>query len=406
MKKKETEHFHELLIIGAGASGLMAAISAAHQGVDVALLEHTDKIGKKLLITGNGRCNLTNQVQRLEYYRSHNTQIAWQIVNKFTKEDTIALFQGLGLLTRERNGGIYPWSNQAVSVLKVLKSEIFRLGVTIYYRTVPVTIYQDKRGLFCCETEDGCRYNSKKLVLASGSKAAAKTGSDGSGYVLAHTLGHSIYPPLPALVPLTAEGLSFRKLTGVRAEGKITLYANDRILASDVGELQLTEYGISGIPAFQVSRYAAEALYQKNKVMAELDFCPSLTEQVLGDLIEIQVKKGIRIREVLIGILHEKLADEFCSITEKRNLVRQIKHCLITITGTKEYEYCQVCSGGVPLTEIEPNTMESKIIKGLYFAGELLDVDGACGGYNLQWAWTSGHLAGISAAERIKGENT
>ncbi len=405
MKKKETEHFHELLIIGAGASGLMAAIRAARQGVDVALLEHTDKIGRKLLITGNGRCNLTNQIQRPEYYRSHHCQTAWQIVSKFTKDDTIAFFQELGLLLRERSGGIYPWSNQAASVLRVLKSELYYLGIPIYYRAEPIKLYKDKkRGCFCCETE-GARYFGKKLILAAGSKAAEKTGSDGSGYALAHMLGHSIYPPLPALVPLIAKEPYFRRLAGVRAEGKITLYGNGREMASDIGELQITEYGISGIPAFQVSRYAAEALYEKKHVTAELDFCPCLTVQELEYRIEKQKKKGIRTREALIGILNEKLADELHTRTENRKeLAERIKCFPATITGTKGFDFCQVCAGGVPLTEIDPETMESKREKGLYLAGELLDVDGACGGYNLQWAWASGHLAGASAAAGIKGE--
>ncbi len=402
MKRKETEHFHDLLIVGAGASGLMAAISAARQGVKVALLEHTDKIGRKLLITGNGRCNLTNQIQRPEYYRSHHGQIAWQVISNFTEDDTIAFFQDLGLVIRERNGGIYPWSNQAASVLRVLKSELFHLGITVYYRAEPVKLYRDeKRACFCCETRNEC-YLGKALILAAGSQAAEKTGSDGSGYMLARMFGHSIYPPLPALVPLMAKESCFHRLSGVRAEGRITLYADGKELASDVGELQLTEYGISGIPAFQVSRYASEALYQKRYVTAELDFCPNLTVQELEDLIERQTQKGIRTREVLIGILNEKLADEFHSITEnEKELARRIKCFSSTITGTKGFDHCQVCAGGVPLTEIDPSTMESKKTKGLYLAGELLDVDGACGGYNLQWAWASGYLAGKRVAEKI-----
>lgn len=407
---KKREIYHKLLVIGAGASGMMAAIQAARAGIDTAILEHTDKIGKKLLMTGNGRCNLTNLEQRADCYRSRDCKTAWQILHSFTERDTIDFFRGLGLLTRERDGYVYPWSNQAASVLRVLKGELYRLHVPVYYRSETERLYKDtKSGKFFCVTGDSC-FKSDRLILAAGSKAAAKTGSDGSGYALAGMLGHSCYPVLPALVQLTAKEGCFQRLAGVRAEGKATVYVGGRKMAEDTGELQLTAEGISGIPVFQVSRFASEGLYRKDKVRAELDFCPCLSERELYGFLDGRIGGGARVKEVLCGILNEKLAQEIVAMIdhsmegtdfmprEGERLVGLIKRFPVMVTGTKGFESCQVCMGGVPLSELCPSTMESAITKGLYLAGELLDVDGICGGYNLQWAWTSGYLAGRSAA--------
>ena len=184
MRKEEIRH--ELLIIGGGAAGLMAAITAARAGADVAIAEHTDKIGKKLLVTGNGRCNLTNLHQTPQCYRSGDADVAWSVVSAFTQKDTISFFKELGLLTRDREGYVYPYSNQAGSLLRVLKTELFRLHIPVYYRTQIQNIYKEN-GKFVCETEEK-NYIAGKLILATGSKAAPKTGSDGSGYALAKEL--------------------------------------------------------------------------------------------------------------------------------------------------------------------------------------------------------------------------
>lgn len=406
MKKEEIQH--ELLVIGGGAAGMMAAISAARAGADTAILEHTDKIGKKLLMTGNGRCNLTNYFQRPDCYRSSDPERAWKVLRSFTERETTDFFQEIGLLTREKAGYVYPYSNQASSVLRVLKAEMYRLHIPVYYRTELIGIQKIKTGFVCNTTNKN--YRSKRLILAAGSKAAAKTGSDGSGYELARKLGHSVLPVLPALVQLTAEEDCFKRLSGIRTEGRITLYIDGKKTAQDTGELQLTEYGISGIPVFQVSRYAAEGILCKSKVSAELDFCPVLSETELEAWIEKQ--KPRKSREILSGIVNDKLAEvlaELSELPEKRTELLQIRHLVrlvkrfpVTVTGTKGFEQCQVCMGGVPLSEIDPATMESVLTEGLYLAGEILDVDGICGGYNLQWAWTSGHLAGASAGNEIR----
>lgn len=409
MSKEEIRH--ELFVIGGGASGMMAAITAAYSGIDTAILEHTDKIGKKLLATGNGRCNLTNLVQRPDCYRSENVQEAWKVIAAFSEKDTVQFFENAGLLTRERGGYVYPYSNQAASLLRCMKSELYRLHIPVYYRT-ELTQISKQQDSFVCETEKK-RYCGKKLIMATGSKAAPATGSDGSGYELAKAFGHRINTVLPALVQLKAEERCFKGLAGIRSEATVHLFCDGEQKACDTGELQLTEYGISGIPVFQVSRYAAEGLERGCRVMAELDFCPMLSECELMNWISAKAGLGIRIRELLMGILNDKLSEflvEDMRLTEKsgldkavlEKLICRIKHFTVTITGTRGFEHCQVCMGGVPLSEIDTDSMESRLVKGLYFAGELLDVDGICGGYNLQWAWASGHLAGKSAAGCIR----
>lgn len=399
MRREEIRH--ELLIIGGGAAGLMAAITAARAGADVAILEHTDKIGKKLLVTGNGRCNLTNLYQMPQCYRSGDSDAVWSIVSAFTQKDTIAFFDELGLLTRDRGGYVYPYSNQAGSLLRVLKTELFRLHIPVYYRA-QIQRIRKENDHFRCETEEK-RYYADKLILATGSKAAPKTGSDGSGYALAKELGHTVTEIYPALVQLLAKEKCFRKLAGIRADAGVKLYVDEKIVSEDMGEVQLTEYGISGIPVFQISRYAAEGLATGKKVKVQIDFCPALEERKLTEWIEKKLHDGIRIREILCGILNEKLAEYFAeSVASDESLgeiIQNIKCFPVTITGTKDFEQCQVCMGGVPLSEIDAESMESRLVKGLYFAGELLDVDGICGGYNLQWAWSSGHLAGQKAVQ-------
>ncbi len=397
---RKEEIRHELLIIGGGAAGLMAAIAAARAGADAAIVEHTDKIGKKLLVTGNGRCNLTNLHQTPRCYRSGDADAAWSVVSAFTQKDTISFFEELGLLTRDREGYVYPYSNQAGSLLRVLKTELFRLHIPVYYRTQIQNI-RKKNGQFVCETEEK-KYIAGKLILATGSKAAPKTGSDGSGYALAKELGHTVTEIYPALVQLLAKEKCFKNLAGVRADAGVKLYVDEKLAAEDIGELQLTEYGISGIPVFQISRYASEGLATGKKIKVEIDFCPALKQQELKEWIEKRLQMGIRMREVLCGILNEKLAEYFAEgYGKQRELAQSIKHFKVTITGTKDFEQCQVCMGGVSLSEIDADSMQSRLTEGLYFAGELLDVDGICGGYNLQWAWSSGHLAGIRAAQAV-----
>lgn len=399
-------------VIGGGAAGMMAAITAAREGVKVTILEHKDRIGKKILSTGNGRCNFTNTYQTPACYRSDNRDFAWNIIQKFNVEKTISFFKELGIYPKDRNGYLYPYSDQAAAILEVLQIEIAKLNICVMTEINVLDIQPVKRGIRV--TTDKKTITVDSVILACGSKAAPVTGSDGSGYQLAKLLGHRIVPVLPALVQLRCAEKFYKSISGVRVQGTVEIYADDISLASDTGEIQLTNYGISGIPIFQVSRYAAKAIYQKQSVTAVLNFMPDMNkDEFLSFLQErITLCPHKTLDEFFIGIFPKKLCELWIRLSrlpkemrvsdlsgeQLEKLVLLIQHLRTHITETNAFEQAQICCGGVDTTEINPDTLESNYVQGIYFAGELLDVDGICGGYNLQWAWSSGFVAGREAA--------
>ena len=404
-----------VIVIGGGASGMTAAIFAARQGAAVTLLEHMDRVGTKILSTGNGKCNLTNRRMDASCYRSNAPGFPMEVLGRFGEPETEVFFEELGIVLKDRNGYLYPASGQASSVLDALREELSRLGVTIVTECGEAEVAAPgsgkggnqewtvlcKKGRFC----------SDALILAAGSKAAPSTGSDGSGYDLAKRLGHRIIRPLPALVQLRCREKFFKQISGVRADACVSIWADGERLAYDQGELQLTDYGISGIPVFQVSRFASVALSRGAQVKAEIDFYPELDRKELGRFLrERRQLLGDRNADsFLTGWFNKKLALLFLrlagispdrnvsSLTETQlsELGRRIKQFETEIAETNPFANAQICCGGVDVREVNPHTMESKKRKGLYLAGELLDVDGICGGYNLQWAWSTGALAGI-----------
>lgn len=412
-----------VIVIGGGASGMTAAIYAARAGAAVTILEHTDRIGKKILSTGNGRCNMTNLHQSVHCYRSSQPDFPMAVLKQFSTEQTLDFFKELGILTKSKDGYLYPNSEQASAVLDVLCMEIGHLGIEVVCGCHIQSVKKLKGGQgFQLHTSLG-NFQAACVVLAAGSKAAPVTGSDGSGYELAKQLGHSIIPPLPALVQLRCKENHYKQLAGIRTEVKLSLLADQRVAASETGELQLTDYGISGIPTFQISRYASEALSQKKTVVAEIDFLPHQsfkeTEEFFRDRARHMGHKTCE--EWMVGILNKKLSVVLLKLagisrdqpvsgmdSEKwQTLLKQIKEYKTVITATNSFEQAQVCCGGVDTREIEPDTMESRQVRGLYLAGELLDVDGICGGYNLQWAWSSGAVAGTYAGgKQIEKEGT
>ena len=399
-------------VIGGGAAGMMAAITAAREGVKVTILEHKDRIGKKILSTGNGRCNFTNTYQTPACYRSDNRDFAWNIIQKFNVEKTISFFKELGIYPKDRNGYLYPYSDQAAAILEVLQIEIAKLDICVMTEINVLDIQSVKRGIRV--TTDKKTITVDSVILACGSKAAPVTGSDGSGYQLAKLLGHRIVPVLPALVQLRCAEKFYKSISGVRVQGTVEIYADGISLASDTGEIQLTNYGISGIPVFQVSRYAAKAIYQKQSVTAVLNFMPDMNkDEFLSFLQErITLCPHKTLDEFFTGIFPKKLCELWIRLSrlpkemrvsdlsgeQLEKLVLLIQHLRTHITETNAFEQAQICCGGVDTTEINPDTLESNYVPGIYFAGELLDVDGICGGYNLQWAWSSGFVAGKEAA--------
>ena len=395
-------------IVGGGAAGMMAAIIAAREGAAVTVLEHNEKTGKKILATGNGRCNLTNLYQDASCYHSQERNLAWEVLEQFDVQKTIRFFSELGIYTKNKNGGLYPSSMQASSVQELLEMEARYQKVKIKCRehVTGIQVLQEAaKPVFQVKTETWI-YEADAVILACGSKASAIEGADGSGYTLAKSLGLKVIKPLPALVPLKGKGTYFTKWAGTRVEGKVILKAGAQILDTAEGELQLTDYGISGIPVFQLSSQTARLLDSGVPVSVELDFLPDFDEKGLEEFLKRRENACPykTQRELLTGLLPKKLADVLAEgKTDRKTLVQRIKRFAVEIKGTKAFDMAQVCSGGVSLTEINPKTMECRKIPGIYLAGELLDTDGICGGYNLQWAWSSGACAGYAASKR-KGE--
>ncbi|MDD3252305.1 MAG: NAD(P)/FAD-dependent oxidoreductase [Lachnospiraceae bacterium] len=402
----------QLIIIGGGASGLMAGITAAREGAEVTILEHMERVGKKILSTGNGRCNMTNLSLRAEHYRCTQKQFPMKVLDRFSVWDTLAFFDEIGIVTKNKNGYIYPNSEQASAVLDTLRMEAERLGIAIRLSCQVKSIRKKGRQEFFVDTDQGMVCGNR-LILATGSKAAPVTGSDGSGYDLAKRLGHTVITPLPALVQLRCEGNYYKQLAGIRCEAVIKLLCDGRTLAADQGEVQLTDYGISGIPTFQVSRFASVALAEGKAVTAELDFLPSKS---MEDTRLFLKKRAAAMPErmagdFLVGVLNRKLAGVLLKLSgialdqpvrdiakpSLEKLTMKLKQFQTRVIATNSFEQAQVCCGGVDTREIRPETMESRVVPGLYLVGELLDVDGVCGGYNLQWAWSTGAVAGRSA---------
>ena len=405
---------NKIIVIGGGASGMVAAISAARRGSEVIIIEHMERVGRKILSTGNGKCNYTNRRQGLRCYRGENPAFVLPVLEQFGVEETIAFFKELGVFPRERDGYFYPASGQASSVLDVLRMELRRLQIEIHTDCAITSVQRTKHG-FDVRTTQGA-FRAHQCIFACGGRAFPKSGSDGSAYPYIEKLGHTLIEMVPALVPMKAKQSFFKSVAGIRADARICLYRNGKQIAKDRGEIQLTQTGVSGIPAFQVSRYAARALAKKEKVRAELDFAPDLSEEELAAELTARfaAHNGKSLEESLIGFFPTKLILLFLKenrlpLQEKAewmlngrisSFARYIKHVTIDVTETEGFDRAQSSAGGVDTKEINPKTLESYLVQGLFFAGEVIDIDGMCGGYNLQWAWSSGYVAGMHAADR------
>ncbi|MGE5557247.1 MAG: NAD(P)/FAD-dependent oxidoreductase [Bacillota bacterium] len=404
-----------ILIIGGGAAGLTAAIMAARQGADVTVLERMDRVGKKILATGNGRCNLTNVNCDPSKYHGMDAGFTGIPLQIFGAEKTVGFFEELGISCRTEDGGkVYPYSNQASAVLDVLRYELKRLGVKVRCTAEVGGIFPVAGG-FSVMLKTGEKVAGHKIILAAGGKASPQLGSNGSGFRLAQELGHSVIKAFPALVQLRLDAPFLKGLDGIKFDGKAAIFDREKILREEEGEILLTDYGISGPPILQLSRVASERLSDKESVWLKLDVFPGFTRKDLADILDkkIRLDPDKTVEFSLIGLLNKRLIPvvlkeagierrKSCrevTFAETANLMKILKGWRLTISGTQSWAQAQVTAGGVSVKEIDPVTLESKLIAGLYFAGEIIDVDGDCGGYNLQWAWSTGYIAGISAAE-------
>lgn len=398
----------KVIVVGGGASGLISAIYSAKAGNEVTILEKNSSCGKKLLVTGNGRCNYFNEDQNLSHFHtSGNIEISEIISEKMTKE-ILDFFDSIGVIPKIKNGYYYPMSNQAISISNALVLQAQLLNVDIKNNINVINIIKTENNFRVITDYE--EYLCDKVILATGSKAAPKTGSDGFGYRILNNLEHTIVKPLPALVQVKSNDKITKEWDGVRTDALCKLYIDGECIKKEAGEIMLTDYGLSGICIFNLSGYVAKAMEVNKKVNIKINFLPNIkTNNYLEWLNEFNDKVSQRtISELLDNLLNYKLVNALLkktkierdvrwkelSITEKDNIIKILTECDILITSTNSFDKAQVCSGGLDLTEIDLTTMESKIIPNLFIAGELLDVDGDCGGYNLTWAWASGILAG------------
>ena len=406
----------KLVIVGGGASGLIAAIAAARaakKGTDITLLEGGAKPGRKILSTGNGHCTLTNEKALPMAYYNDNTVVLDDLMARFSYRDVLDFFAELGVPAVSRDGYYYPKNKEASSIRDALVSEVQRLGVRVFNNTKVVKAERNRDCFVFTDTE-GREYRGDRAIIAAGGMAFPKSGSDGSGYNLAMDLGHSIIQPLPGLVALTAEENWVKNLAGVRLDGTVTLMIDGIRRRSQQGEIQLTDYGISGIPIFQLSGDAVDALSQNKKTAILLNFWDNKTETDILFALKMRCKArpDWETGELLRGIVPNKCIATLLnlskielhtpckdiSVSSLTKLAKNLSQLTFTINGAKDFDSAQVTRGGVPLEEVDRN-LQSKITPGLYFAGEILNVDGPCGGYNLQWAWTSGHEAGEASVK-------
>ena len=380
----------KIIIIGSGASGLAAGISLLRCGYDVTILERNNISGKKLLLTGAGRCNFFNSDQNIVHYHSNDKDILAKIItsdNIHLVEDFIT---SLGIIPKVKDGYYYPFANQAYNMKELLERTYLDLGGKIKYNYLVEKI-EKKNSVFLINDNISC----DKLILATGSKAYKMTGSDGIGYQLAKKFNHHIVKVLPSLTSLITREKT--NLKGVRVDAKVTLYEDRVKVREELGQVQFTDYGLSGICIFNLSYYAVKGLNKNKKEVITIDLMPFM------DKVSFKNKK---VYDLLLGFLPNKMIDyilktldiskdiyyEDLSNDKKQELTKILKEMEFNITSYKEFDFSQVCSGGVSLREINPLTMESIFVKNLYIIGELLDVNGDCGGYNLTFAFLSGIL--------------
>lgn len=412
--------YHELIVLGGGASGLMAATAAKDFGLDVAIIEGTDRVGKKILTTGNGRCNITNSLISFPFLNYHSTNDGFycKVLNAFSVEDTKAFFLNIGLpiveLTKGRN---YPQSLQASSVVDIFRLSLEDRAVPIYNSFKVHTIKKQKnKYVLYTKDQSVAPISCSKLIIATGGKSAVATGSDGSGYILAEKLGHSLVRQSPAIVQLKLAHPSLKALSGIKFDGFAEVVSNGVSLRKEFGEILFTNYGISGPPILQISREAARRSQLGEDVKVIVDLSPDKSQEDIESFLEghFAMIGHRKVIDSLIGVINKKLIPIILKEAgiqdlqkpcydltwkEKNKLYKLFKYWEFKCTDGNGFSAAQVTVGGIDTTDINPETLESKLNKNLYFCGEILDVDGDCGGFNLQWAWSSGFVAALSCSK-------
>lgn len=407
-----------VIIIGGGAAGMIAAIAARRNGASVTILERNPRVGKKILATGNGRCNLTNTDIDISRYHGKHPEFIYGAFASFDYYKTIEFFEELGITHRVEDGGkVFPLSGQASSVLDVLRYELEELNVEVICDAYVTEISRKK--VFEVVLKDDRVFKADRVILAAGGKASPDLGSNGSGFALAQKMGHKIIEPFPALVQLKLSSRFLKQIQGIKFDGSAQIIVNDKEVRSESGEILFTEYGISGPPILQLSRKAGEYLDKGKKVYIRVVIIDHLSDNELMEMLSKRFSLGAKksLSFNFVGFLNKKLVPVILkeagiddinkpsgSVTEgeRDRIVKLLRDWRFEVTGTNPWSSAQVTAGGIDVSEINSKTMESKIVSGLYFAGEIIDIDGDCGGFNLQWAWSSGFLAGESASKAVE----
>ncbi len=413
-----------VIVIGGGAAGMMAAVAAAEEGAKVSLLEQNEKTGKKIFITGKGRCNLTNACEQESFFENivSNGKFLYSAFSKMDNYAVMKFFEDAGCpLKKERGERIFPVSDHSSDVISALNRQMEEKGVKVYLRTrvKEILMNQDeetpsKKCITGVTLFDGRKISADAVIIATGGKTYASTGSTGDGYQFAEAAGHTVKEMKPALVPFTAKEDWCMKLQGLSLKNAAaTLKYEKKIIYQGFGEMLFTHFGVSGPMILSASSYYGKK-YFGMPVTLSIDLKPALTKEQLdkrllkdfGENKNRQFKnaldglfpsKLIPVMIELSGIIPEKRVNEITK-EERAGLVECIKNLTLTVTGTRDFQEAIITQGGVHVKEINPSTMESRLVKGLFFAGEVLDVDALTGGFNLQAAWSTGYLAGISAA--------
>jgi predicted Rossmann fold flavoprotein len=389
---------YSTIVIGGGASGICAAISTIRRGESVIICEKMPQLGKKILVTGNGRCNLLNDDMSEVNYNSNARHIVRTIFGKFGKSKTLDFFKELGLETYSKEGRIFPITNQASSVLKVLEMEVARLGIPreFNFNCSGLTFFKNKVQV---SSKSGKTIEGHKVIIASGGKTYPATGSDGGMYEIVAQLGHTIIQPVPSVVPLLVDDPLCHQLQGQRIFAKAKYLIQGRKGNEVLGELLFTKYGLSGTCILDISEDISIALnrFYQTEVFVSLDLVPFMNKGQLRNILEKRRKTNLAEESMLVGILPNKVSSSLKGIFKNNDLnaaVNSIKDRRFKVKGTRGWNEAEFTNGGINLSEVNSNTLESNILKGVYFAGEILDVNGKRGGYNLGWAWASGFIAG------------
>ena len=407
---------YDLTIIGAGASGMMAAIKASKRGKRVLMIERNAKPGKKILLTGNGRCNISNEnsledQKKPVHYHGKNPKFVLSVFNKFGLQETKKFFQDVGIeFIEEDEGRLFPASNQAGSVVEVLEYAMNQEKVRVMYnQRVKKMVFEDS--IYKIVLQDGREIQSQNVLISTGGKSLSRPAED--GYEFASQFGHKIIDMFPAYSGLNTKSQLCHKLQGVKMEVEVKAIVGNKEIAKNTGTIMFAHYGLSAPVVLEISREIAEArIVNGHKAFVEVNFFPNIAENELDAMILKRWEKfpqksldfsfvGLLPKKVFPAILAVEGIDGTVKVSDvnkalRRKIVNLLGKYRFEIDSVRGYNEAHFTAGGVDTKEIDPQTMQSKLQKGLYFSGEILDIDGDCGGYNLQWAWSSGAVVGMA----------